>query len=507
MGELVTSDIMNNAVKLHQSGDLHAAREHYEIILGREVHNTDALNLLGLVNHQLRDNEQALVYIEKALILNPDIPEYSNNLGLVLSALGRLDEAEAAYLSALSRSPEYADAHYNIGLLENKRGLYDAALAHFRRCKSYAPWHAKVRNGLALALMRLDRIPEALKEIEDQIEKHSEDVDAFNNLCVVRGLRGEYALAREATERALKLNSEHVFARLNRAQLLLLHGDFINGFAEHEWRLQRRDYRQKFSVPFWEGECLPNKTIILWAEQGHGDAIQFIRYAKLVKTRVGRVVISCRQSLQRLFTYVEGVDEVTVGDKPVHADCHAPLMSLPYIFKTQLHTIPSQVPYISMKKKCCVTVHTQQLKVGLVWAGNPDHARDHRRSLPLQAFGPIFSIPGVKFFSFQMGTAAEQISDIKTPLQNVSDGFDDFYDTACALSDVDLLITVDTSVAHLAGALGVPTWVILDCVPDWRWQLEREDTPWYPSLRLFRSKGESSELIGRIAKALGDLAC
>ena len=503
----MTSDIMNAAVRLHQSGDFNAARKLYESILNLDVHNTDALNLLGLVNHQLKDNEQALIYIEKAIALNPDIPEYSNNLGLVLSALGRLDEAKTAYLCALSQAPEYADAHYNLGLLENKRSRYEVALRHFQKCQLYAPWHAKVRNGLALALMRLDRIPEALKEIEDQIEQDSEDVDAFNNLCVARGLRGEYALAREATARALELNPEHVYARVNRAQLLLLDGDFINGFAEHEWRLQRKDYRQKFSVPFWEGECRPNETIILWAEQGHGDAIQFIRYAQLVKARVGRVVISCRQSLLQLFSNVDGVDDVTVGDKAIHADCHAPLMSLPYIFKTQVHTIPSQVPYISVKKKYCLTAHTQQLKVGLVWAGNPDHARDHRRSLPLKAFEPIFSISGVTFFSFQMGTAAEQLSDIKTPLLNISDGFDDFYDTACALSNVDLLITVDTSVAHLAGALGVPTWVILDCVPDWRWQLEREDTPWYPSLRLFRSKGEASELIGRIAKALGDLAC
>ena len=507
MGALVNSEIMNNAVKLHQSGDLRAARACYETILSREVHNTDALNLLGLVNHQLKDNEQALIYIEKALILNPDIPEYSNNLGLVLSALGRLDEAESAYLCALSQAPEYADAHYNLGLLENKRSRYEAALGHFQECQLYAPWHAKVRNGLALALMRLDRLTEALKEIEDQIEQYSEDVDAFNNLCVARGLRGEYTLAREATETALKFNPEHVYARLNRAQLLLLDGDFINGFAEHEWRLKRKDYRQKFSVPFWEGECRPNETIILWAEQGHGDAIQFIRYAQFVKARVGRVVISCRQSLLRLFSCVDGVDEVTVGDKALHADCHAPLMSLPYIFKTQLHTIPAQVPYISVKKKCRFSAHAQELKVGLVWAGNPDHARDHRRSLPLKAFEPVFSIPGVTFLSFQMGTAAEQLSDIETPLLNITDGFDDFYDTACALSGVDILITVDTSVAHLAGALGVPTWVILDCVPDWRWQLEREDTPWYPSLRLFRSKGEVSELIGRIANALGDLAC
>ncbi|MEE2933734.1 MAG: tetratricopeptide repeat protein [Pseudomonadota bacterium] len=503
----MTSDIMNAAVKLHQSGDFNAARKLYESILNLDVHNTDALNLLGLVNHQLKDNEQALIYIEKAIVLNPDIPEYSNNLGLVLSTLGRLDEAESAYLCALSQAPEYADAHYNLGLLENKRSRYQVALRHFQKCQLYAPWHAKVRNGLALALMRLDRIPEALKEIEEQIEKDSEDVDAYNNLCVARGLRGEYALAREATARALELNPEHVYARVNRAQLLLLDGDFINGFAEHEWRLQRKDYRQKFSVPFWEGECRPNETIILWAEQGHGDAIQFIRYAQLVKERVGRVVISCRQSLLRLFSCVDGVDEVTVGDKPLHADCHAPLMSLPYIFKTQLQTIPSQVPYISVKKKCRFPANTQVLKVGLVWAGNPDHARDHRRSLPLQAFEPIFSISGVTFFSFQMGAAAEQLSDIKTPLLNISDGFDDFYDTACALSNVDLLITVDTSVAHLAGALGVPTWVILDCVPDWRWQLEREDTPWYPSLRLFRSRGEFSELMGRIAKALVDLAC
>ena len=507
MGAYVTSDNMKTAVRLHQSGDLIAARSHYESILNADVHNTDALNLLGLVNHQLKDNEQALIYIEKALVLNPDIPEYSNNLGLVLNAIGRTKEAEAAYLCALSHAPKYADAHYNLGLLKNKRGHYKEALFHFQNCQVYAPWHAKVRNGLSLALMRLDRLSEALKEIEDQIESDPEDVDAFNNLCVARGLRGEYRLAREAAENALRLNSDHVFARLNRAQLMLLHGDFLNGFAEHEWRLKRTDYRQNFSIPFWKGEYCPNSTIILWAEQGHGDAIQFVRYAQLVRARMGRVIVSCRQSLARLFAQVNGVDEVITENETFNADYHAPLMSLPHIFKTELDTIPSKVPYITVEKKCSNNNLSQRLKVGIVWAGNPDHARDRRRSIPLKAFEPILSNPNIDFYSLQMGFAAEQISNIETNLINISDEFNDFYDTACTLSDLDLVITVDTSMAHLAGALGAPTWVLLDRVPDWRWQLDREDTPWYPSLRLFRSKGDLDGVLDEVASALANLAC
>ena len=160
-----------------------------------------------------------------------------------------------------------------------------------------------------------------------------------------------------------------------------------------------------------------------------------------------------------------------------------------------------------MEKRCSNNNLSQRLKVGIVWAGNPDHARDRRRSIPLKAFEPILSNPNIDFYSLQMGVAADQISNIETDLINISDGFNDFYDTACTLSDLDLVITVDTSMAHLAGALGAPTWVLLDRVPDWRWQLDREDTPWYPSLRLFRSKGDLDGVLDEVASALANLAC
>jgi len=354
--------------------------------------------------------------------------------------------------------------------------------------------------------MRLDRVEDAIPMLDEQLAMWPQDMDTLNNLCVARGMQGDYAAAREVAEEALGRNSGHVAIRLNRAHLMLLEGDLEQGFAEHEVRLRRHDYRQKFSVPRWKGEFLPEGGIQLWAEQGFGDAIQFIRYAPMVKERVGQVFLRCGAPLRRLLATVPGIDQVIMPRSSFRSDVHAPLMSMPFIFGTDGDTIPATMPYIAVPPPMDLGVPTSKRKVGLVWAGNPKHARDCNRSRSLTEFAPLASVDNVAFFSLQLGEAATQRRPEGLAMRDIAPRLEDFLDTASALAALDLLITVDTSIVHLAGALSLPAWLIIDNVPDWRWQLNREDSPWYPSVRLFRSDGDYGALFQRIATALEEFA-
>jgi Flp pilus assembly protein TadD len=493
---------LKQAIADHQSGRSAEAQEGYEFILDAEPNHPDANNLLGLLYYQRGRYEQSLVYAKIALSLRCDAPEYLNNLGLSLKALERLDEAAAAFKRAIDLHPDFPDAHHNWGLLELDRRRYEDALRHFTLCYEHAPQHAHVRNGMALALMRLDRVEDAIPMLDEQLAMWPQDMDTLNNLCVARGMQGDYAAAREVAEEALG----RVAIRLNRAHLMLLEGDLEQGFAEHEVRLRRHDYRQKFSVPRWKGEFLPEGGIQLWAEQGFGDAIQFIRYAPMVKERVGQVFLRCGAPLRRLLATVPGIDQVIMPRSSFRSDVHAPLMSMPFIFGTDGDTIPATMPYIAVPPPMDLGVPTSKRKVGLVWAGNPKHARDCNRSRSLTEFAPLASVDNVAFFSLQLGEAATQRRPEGLAMRDIAPRLEDFLDTASALAALDLLITVDTSIVHLAGALSLPAWLIIDNVPDWRWQLNREDSPWYPSVRLFRSDGDYGALFQRIATALEEFA-
>jgi tetratricopeptide (TPR) repeat protein len=250
---------------------------------------------------------------------------------------GRLDEAAAAFERAIVLAPDDADAFYSLGMVEIDRKHFEAALTQLTRCLQRAPHHAQVRNGLALALLRLGRIDGALSILAEQLAMRPNDFEALNNLCVARTMQGEYVVAREVADKAVSLRSGRVDIRLNRSHLMLLKGDFKNGFAEHEWRLRRRDYRQKFHVPRWNGEHLPDGAIQIWAEQGLGDALHFIRYMPMVRERVGRVLLKCREPLRRLFATIPGVDQIIMPRTATSYDVHAPLMSMPYIFNTEPH--------------------------------------------------------------------------------------------------------------------------------------------------------------------------
>ncbi len=294
---------------------------------------------------------------------------------------------------------------------------------------------------------------------------------------------------------SLKLDPEHAHAHFSQAYLLLLTGRLAQGWPEYEWRFRRKGHGEgTLSRPRWDGAPLEGRTILLRAEQGLGDTIQFVRYAALVNQRGGKVVIQCQRQLAGLLATCPGVDRVVaVGDPLPDFDVHIPLMSLPLIFGTTLETIPAKVPYLTPDAASLARWKDEfsgerALKVGIAWQGSPSQLFDRARSIPLAQFAALAGLDGVRLYSLQMGPGREQLSswDATRPIVDLGDRLGDFNNTAAIMCNLDLVITCDSSPAHLAGALGLPVRVALPLCADWRWLLERADSPWYPTMRLFR---------------------
>ena len=318
-------------------------------------------------------------------------------------------------------------------------------------------------------------------------------------------------------QEALRLKPDFADAQ-QQVFLWLLMGNFEHGWPEYEWRWQRKEratYKRSFAQPLWDGTPLDGHVILLHAEQGLGDTIQFVRYASQVKQRGGRVVVECPRELAPLLGRCAGIDQVVIRRQSLPAfDVHAPLLSLPGIFATRLDTIPADIPYLSVdpmlterwRAELCII---RAFKIGIVWQGNPGHKRDRQRSVSLMQFAPLARVAQVCLFSLQKGPGTEQLQEVaeRFAVTDLGSRFENFADTAAVLMQLDLVITVDTAVAHCAGALGIPVWVVLPFAPDWRWLLERNDSPWYPTMRLFRQKqpGDWDEVFGRIREEVKKL--
>jgi hypothetical protein len=316
---------------------------------------------------------------------------------------------------------------------------------------------------------------------------------------------------------ALRLDPQSASTHWNRALALLQGGDYARGWPEYEWRWRRPGARPRLSTdrPAWDGRPLEGRTILLWCEQGLGDAIQFARYAPRVQRQGGRVLLQCPGILRALFRTLPGVEAVLAEGEALPAfDVHAPLLSLPALLGTTLATVPAEVPYLSAdpalvgawRKKLAAV---PGLRVGVAWQGNPHHKWDRHRSVHLAAFAPLARVGGVRLVSLQKGPGAEQLAALRGRLPVVDFGDDlgasgPYPDTAALMRGLDLVVTVDTATAHLAGALGVPVWVPLSTIVDWRWLLGREDSPWYPTMRLFRQAqlGDWGPVFARLAEEL-----
>ena len=440
------------ANQLHLAGDLDTAIEHFRAAIRLRPAFPEAYFNLGVSLMMQRRTEDAMVAYSNALQLKPHYPEALNNYGILLQSLGRIGEAAGYYMQAIQYKPDYLDPRYNLGLV----------------------------------LQDQDRHPEALEAYNTLLELSPDHPEAHNNRGNVLLALGDPLAAVDAYSGAIRRQPDHVEAHWNLSLANLLLGRFAEGWQGYDWRLRKKDAKpQSFPVPLWTGAHVEDARILVHAEQGFGDTLQFVRYAAMVKERCGFLIFQCQLPLVRTLYSVPGIDQVVAGgtDLP-RFDFHVPLLSLPGIFRTVEETIPTSVPYIaapaSLKARWRERIPVSaDLSVGLVWAGNPGHKNDRNRSIPPECFAPLLKLAGIRFYSLQ--------KDL--PLAGaVSLGleFTDFADTAAAIANLDLVISVDTSVAHLAGAMNKPVWTLLPFMPDWRWMLDRTDTPWYPSMRLFR---------------------
>ena len=505
--------VYNLGNALRQRGDADDAEAAYREALRLVPDNADALNNLGtLLKEQGRLGEAERCFRDAAGLAPEDATVWLN-LGVTLGEQDRIKDSLDVLKRAVGLAPGMAEAHYALANAYRDAGLPEAAEASYRRALGIDAEFTDAYTNLGAVLLNSGRAADAVPHFKRAAELNPGHVDVHENL-VKAYLNAEQAEDAVATYRDLV--SDHPDDAEIHAQYgicLLLTGRLKQGFREYEWRWKTDAFvSDRFPQPLWDGSPLDGKTILLRAEQGMGDLIQFVRYVPLVAARGGRVVLECYPPLRRLFSGLEGPDQVIVrGEEVPPFDVQVPLVSLPRVFGSDVDSLPSEVPYLMAPEPCREawrepTGGDEGMRVGLIWAGSPDHPNDSNRSLLADLYRPLLSVPGVTFHSLQTGDRASQLGrwDQAGGVRDLGARIHDFADAAAAMEGLDLVITVDTAPAHLAGALGRPVWVLLPHVPDWRWMLEREDSPWYPTMRLFRqsSPGNWAQVVERVKAGL-----
>jgi Flp pilus assembly protein TadD len=501
------------ALQHHNAGRLNEAAQLYRQVLEREPMHADALHMLGLTAAQAGQFDVAAELIGQGIAARPNYPEALGNLGNVLKNQGKLDEAIAAFRRAIALRPNYPEAHTNLGSILNDKGHYDEAIAAHRRSIAINPRSHVPFFNLGNALKDKGQPDEAIAAYRQALGLRPHYPEAHFNIGTSFGDKGQTAEAIAAYRQAIALDPNYSAAHWNLALMLLARGEFQEGFREHQWRWECKGLprRRNFAQPQWNGSPLAGRTILLHAEQGFGDTLQFIRYAPLVAERGATVIVGSVPELHRLLQGTPGVSRwLASGETLPPFDVHCPLMSLPYAFGTTLETIPKSVPYLHADAglaawwRSALAGDVNRLKVGLSWAGNPTHVNDRNRSLSLAALAPLAQVPGVSFYSLQKGDPGKQVRPPGLQLIDRTEDLKDFADTAALIANFDLVISVDTAVVHLAGAMGKPVWALLPFTTDWRWLLERDDSPWYPTMRLFRQqrRGDWAGVMRRVLEAL-----
>jgi tetratricopeptide (TPR) repeat protein len=505
----------NLGIALQDQGRLEEAVASYRRALALRPDYAMAYNNLGTALKEQQKLDEALACFRRALQLKPDDVMANSNAAMALKDQGQLAEAAACYRRTLELKPDYAEAYADYGVVLRGLGSLDEAEACCRRALQLKPDLPAGLANLGVVLRDQGKLDEAVDCQRRALELKPGFAEAWANLGVALTDQGRLTEAADCYRRALELKPNLPEARLNRSLLWLLCGDFQQGWPEYEWRWQAelKRFVSRFPrCPLWDGQFLQGKTILLHAEQGLGDTIQFIRYAALVKDRGAKVIVECQEPLVRLLAGCRGVDELIGQGKDLPAfDVHAPLLSLPGVFNTSLETIPAEVPYLFAKRESVEQWRAELgaaagFKIGIAWRGSPVHLNDRTRSFPLNCFESLAALPGVRLFSLQKGAGAEQLQELagRFPVTELGSRLQDFADTAAVLVNLDLVITCDTAIAHAAGALGAAIWVALPLAPDWRWLLDRADSPWYPTLRLFRqqSPGDWAGVFDQIKTAL-----
>jgi tetratricopeptide (TPR) repeat protein len=551
MAQATIQHAFDLAMQQHRAGRLEVAEHLYQQILAQQPDHADATHFLGVVAHQRGQHNAAIAIIRRAIQLDPTSSAAHCNLGNVLKDQSQLDEAVVSYRSAIALDPGHAESHNNLGNALNEMGQLDAAIAEYRQAIAIRPAYAKALNNLGAALHSLGQPEEAVAacqcaiavqpdyfeahcnlgaalfsaaRVEDAIEQYRvalalrpDSPKALSNCGAALCSQGQVDEGIAVYRRAISLQPDFAEAHHNLALALLLSGQFAEGWREYEWRWRWKGFtspRRPFTQPAWDGSPLAGRTILVHAEQGFGDTIQFARYLPLLTARGERVIFECPPELTRLMQRVVGLDPSSVTSRTALDNSalpafsvHAPLLSLPLLLGLPEPQAVPPPPYIHLEKTVLEAWRQpvgigSRLKVGLAWACAPEKPSDRKRSIPLRSFAPLLQ-SGADIYSLQPGEASKQ-NWPDSGLIDLTGHIADFFDTAGLISHLDLIICVDTAVAHVAGALGKPTWLMVPYAPDWRWQLDREDSPWYPRLKIFRQtrRGEWDDVVRPIAEAL-----
>ena len=486
------------------------AVKYYNLAIKRDSINDDYYFNLGNCYSKMEQYDSAILNYKKAIEINPSNKGAINNLANVQVKINNYKSAIELYTNLIESFDDTAGAFYNLANCYQEQKNYDKAIEYYQNA-------IKKDKTLRSAYINIGRCFLEKGDVgtaEEYFLKATEDGDnrtiAFTNLAVtsLESLRINEALS--FLEIVLKGNPDVVEAHYNKAHALLLNGNYDEGWKEYEWRKKRKDFiKPDLSKPELIDQPVENKKILVYAEQGFGDTIQFVRYLQLLKDKKCHIIFICDKKLYDLFKNLECIDKIIISDNlkesEIEYDYQIALMSLPFYFKTNRENIPAFKSYLKVDDNLVndwkkIIKERENLKVGIVWAGNPNNNRDKIRSMKLSQMLPVLSLKGIDFYSLQVGPAANQLNDIYYPIVRLDNHIRNFTDTAAIIKNLDLVISVDTSVVHLSGALGKPVWNLVSFLPDWRWLLSKKDTAWYPSMRLYRQqeKGDWQSVINEV---------
>ena len=511
-------DTLNNLAGSHfLLGEIQPAMDYYRRLVELRPNSARAHYCFGVAQELLGRPDAAKDSFRRAVALQPDSAEFHCGMARDLYKCGELPEAVESYERALALDPNRWDIHNGLGLALTDLGRYEAAGEVLHKGLALQPDSAKMYASLGYLFDCKGDLPSAADAYRRALKLDPTLVSAHCQLGLVLFGLGELAEATECFQRVLTLDPNSADATFYLATLHLLQGQFAIGWSEYESRWQTaagRRQRWTFSQPQWKGEPLKGERILIYAEQGLGDTLNFVRYVPLVAARGGQVILEVQPTLRRLLSTTEGAWQVlSRGDTLPDFAWQCPLMSLPLAFATDLSTIPAKIPYVQPPPDLVVRwrqrLPGKTLRIGLTFGGSPENGPDRWRSIPLAQIAPLTNLEGTTFYSLQKGPAAEQLKQLKPParLVDLQDELVDFSDCAAIVANLDLVISVDTSVAHLAGSMGKPVWILLHNASDWRWFLDRDDSPWYPTARLFRQSthGNWQDVLASVERELRKL--
>jgi tetratricopeptide (TPR) repeat protein len=504
------------AVALHEAGKFGDAATLYRDILKVDPNNVMVIHLLALVAMQFDNAAMVLALAEQGLRVEPRMAVLHQDRATALRRLGHKEDALSAINQALALQPDEADFYDTLAAIQRDLRHYDQAVQSLKRAIQLDMQNPKYYNNLAICLGRMGANEEALFYIDQYIKMKPGEATGYNNKANVLKACRRYREAIENYDRALAINPDIFMGKANKGIGYLVLGEYREGWALFEERKpgnQPPEGARFDPARRWKGESDQTASLVIYHEQGLGDTVQFCRYIELIRPRIGQLMLQVQAPLKSflqanwpdipMFTFEDALPEYTY---------QCPLMSLPHVFETTTTSIPLAQGYLKADADKIAAWKNRlpldgKRKVGLVWAGNPDHMNDHIRSIPLSLFEPLWGAANVHYVSLQKGKGAlEQMASLPGGISftHVGEELNDFTDTAALIMNLDLLLTVDTSVLHVAGALGRPAWAMLQYDPDWRWMLERTDTPWYASVRLFRqaSYGNWADVVAKAAAAL-----